>query len=70
MRQPCWDSRAAQWTVRLKDGKGSATTLTTRFLFVGSGYYDYDVPYDAQIPGIETFGGRTIRACSGPRPTH
>jgi cation diffusion facilitator CzcD-associated flavoprotein CzcO len=55
-----WDSRAALWTIRLEDGHASAATLTARFLFVGSGYYDYDAPHDPQIPGTESFGGQTI----------
>ena len=55
-----WDSCASLWTVRLQGGDGKASTLAARFLFVGSGYYDYDDPYDAQIAGIGNFGGTTV----------
>ena len=55
-----WDSRAGLWTVRMENGLGQASTQTARFIFLGSGYYDYDEPHDARIPGLETFGGETI----------
>jgi cation diffusion facilitator CzcD-associated flavoprotein CzcO len=55
-----WDSRTGLWTARLEDEAGRVTTLAARFLFVASGYYDYDAPHDAQLPGLETFGGLTI----------
>ena len=55
-----WDSRAGLWTARLEDEAGNVTTPATRFLFVASGYYDYDAPHDAQLPGLHNFGGLTI----------
>ncbi|MBV1688676.1 NAD(P)/FAD-dependent oxidoreductase [Novosphingobium sp. G106] len=55
-----WDSRAGLWTVRLTDGHGKATTMAARFLFAGAGYYDYDDPHDAQIPGLDSFGGLAV----------
>lgn len=55
-----WDSDAAMWTVFLEDGEGRESTLTGRFLFMGSGYYDYDQPYAAEIPGIADFGGDVL----------
>lgn len=51
-----WDSAAGLWTVRMDDG----STLAARFLFLGTGYYDYDDPHDAEIPGLEGFEGATI----------
>lgn len=51
-----WDSRTGLWTLTLEGGG----TLATRFLFLGSGYYDYDEPYDAAIPGLERFAGTVI----------
>lgn len=49
-----WDSAAGLWTVRTQDG-----AVTARFLYLGSGYYDYDDPHDAGIPGLDTFAGQT-----------
>ncbi len=51
-----WDSTAALWTVALEGGE----QVTGRFLFLGSGYYDYDQPHEAQIPGLEQFGGTVV----------
>ena len=40
----------ARWHVEMQLEDGSTTRLTANFLYLGSGYYDYDEPYD---PGFE-----------------
>ena len=55
-----WDSAAARWTVTLDNGDGKTRRMTGKFLFLGAGYYDYDSPYDAQIPGRESFAGTIV----------
>ena len=40
----------ARWLVELELADGSRTRMTANFLYLGSGYYDYDAPYD---PGFE-----------------
>jgi cation diffusion facilitator CzcD-associated flavoprotein CzcO len=55
-----WDSAAGSWAVTIEDGSGAARTLRARFLFLGSGYYDYERPHDADIAGIGSFAGRTV----------
>lgn len=55
-----WDSAAARWTLTLDPGDGQARKMTGKFLFLGAGYYDYDSPYDAQIPGHDSFGGTIV----------
>jgi monooxygenase len=55
-----WDSKAACWTVTSEDALGKRQVLTGRFLFLGSGYYDYDNPYDAGFAGRDTFKGQVI----------
>jgi cation diffusion facilitator CzcD-associated flavoprotein CzcO len=37
----------ARWHVEMELEDGSRTRLTANFLYLGSGYYDYDRPYDA-----------------------
>ena len=54
-----WRSADAQWHVMVEDAHGWHE-LTARFLYLASGYYDYDDPYDAQLPGIGRFGGRVL----------
>jgi len=55
-----WDGKAALWRVTAMQADGSAKTYPCRFLFLGTGYYDYDNPHDAQIPGLDAFKGKVI----------
>ncbi|MBV7259045.1 flavin-containing monooxygenase [Erythrobacter crassostreae] len=49
----------ARWHVEMELDDGSTTRLTANFLYLGSGYYDYDEAYD---PGFEfgEFEGQVI----------
>jgi len=55
-----WDSHAGLWTVTMEDGTGKRSQASARFLILGAGYYDYDSPHDAAIPGLSDFGGKVI----------
>ena len=55
-----WDSRAGLWRVHSLLADGSVEDLSCRFLFLGTGYYDYDNPYDAEITGLTKFKGKVI----------
>lgn len=54
-----WDSSTDTWTVHAEND-GVATTYRCRFLFFGTGYYNYDEPYTPDFPGIENFGGTVV----------
>ncbi len=54
-----WDSAAARWTVTMAGADGQQR-LTTRFLYMGSGYYDYEQGHDVAFPGRESFTGQII----------
>ncbi len=54
-----WDSSAALWRVEVETAQGRSQ-IAGRFLFLGSGYYDYDNPYDAPIPGKDDFAGQIV----------
>ena len=62
-----WDSAAARWTVTMEDDKGAVTTTTARWLYLGSGYYDYDEPFDAEFAGREDFAGQIIHPQFWPK---
>ncbi|MBV7265075.1 flavin-containing monooxygenase [Erythrobacter ani] len=49
----------ARWHVVMELGDGSTAQLTANFLYLGSGYYDYDEPYD---PGFKlgAFEGQVL----------
>ena len=55
-----WDSKAGLWRVIATQADGTAEAFTARFLFLGTGYYDYDTPYDAEISGLAKFKGMVI----------
>ncbi|WP_298284535.1 NAD(P)/FAD-dependent oxidoreductase [Novosphingobium sp.] len=55
-----FDSGLAQWVVTLESGDGQRSRVTARWLYLGSGYYDYDKPHEAQFEGREDFQGQVI----------
>ena len=54
-----WRADEAMWHVVTEQG-GDRAHHTARWLYLGSGYYDYDAPHEADIPGIEDFGGKVV----------
>jgi cation diffusion facilitator CzcD-associated flavoprotein CzcO len=57
-----FDSATDTWTVYVEQGgpEGGAKAYRGRFVFFGTGYYDYDEPHRPAIPGIEDFGGDVV----------
>ena len=60
MRRAEWDTPTARWTVTIADIAGNERAITARFLFMGSGYYDYDEGYEASFAGRENFRGEIV----------
>ena len=54
-----WEESAALWRIAAEGPDGPWET-TARWLYLASGYYDYDEPFDAQIPGLADFGGQVL----------
>jgi len=54
-----WDSDTDTWTVQT-EVDGAPKTYRGRFLFFGTGYYNYDEPYRPEFPGIENFKGDVV----------
>lgn len=54
-----WDSTTDTWTVHAEQD-GTPTTYRSRFLFFGTGYYNYDEPYRPDFPGLESFAGEVV----------
>ncbi len=54
-----WDSTTDTWTVQT-ESEGGPKTYRGRFLFFGSGYYNYDEPYRPDFPGLEEFTGDVV----------
>ena len=56
-----WSSEEKRWELNVTvAGKQSPARITTRFVVLGTGYYDYETPLQTTIPGIENFKGKLI----------
>jgi cation diffusion facilitator CzcD-associated flavoprotein CzcO len=54
-----WDSSSDTWTITVEQG-GATRFYRARFVFFGTGYYNYDEGYTPEFPGIEQFGGTVV----------
>ncbi|WP_193043791.1 flavin-containing monooxygenase [Mycolicibacterium baixiangningiae] len=54
-----WDSATDTWTVHTAHD-GHQRSYRSRFLFFGTGYYNYDEPYRPEFPGIDRFAGEVV----------
>src|SRR5690625_3178361 len=56
-----WDSSTDTWAVTVDQEDGVGTRIYRgRYLFFGSGYYNYDDGYTPDFPGVETFTGTVV----------
>lgn len=54
-----WDSSTDTWTTHVTVN-GRSQTYRSRFVFFGSGYYNYDKPYRPDFPGSADFAGTLV----------
>jgi cation diffusion facilitator CzcD-associated flavoprotein CzcO len=54
-----WSSKDGLWTLCVIKNE-QKIYFSARFLVFGTGYYDYNEPMKAEIPGIDNFGGQVI----------
>ena len=66
VRSADWDSATDTWTVTVEEN-GTPKRYRTRFLFFGSGYYNYDEGYTPDFPGLERFGGTVVHPQHWPQ---
>ncbi|KAK2023685.1 FAD/NAD(P)-binding domain-containing protein [Colletotrichum zoysiae] len=55
-----WNSDTSRWMLRATAGDEKVKTFSARFVVLGTGYYDYEQPLAAEIPGIQDFKGRVV----------
>ncbi|MDV2477792.1 NAD(P)/FAD-dependent oxidoreductase [Rhodococcus zopfii] len=56
-----FSSTEGLWTVTAqRSGTGETTEFTARFLFAGTGYYDYESGFTPEFAGVEDFGGTLV----------
>lgn len=54
-----WSSNDARWTITAKTGD-STVNLTCKFLYLCTGYYDYENGYTPEWSGMNRFKGRVV----------
>ena len=59
VRSADWNSSDDTWTVTAEQD-GTEKTYRGRFLFFGSGYYNYDEGYTPDFPGLNEFDGSIV----------
>ncbi|XP_047064378.1 FAD-containing monooxygenase EthA-like [Lolium rigidum] len=64
-----WSSASSTWTLSVTAGGGAdnVVSMRVRFVLLGTGYYDYDEPLEARIPGIDRFRGAVVHPQFWPR---
>ena len=60
VNQLSWSSESKAWTVYLSVNETTASTIRSRFMLLGTGYYDYHEPLQADIPGVQDFAGTIV----------
>lgn len=61
VKAAAWSSEEAQWTIEVENTQTQQTlTYTCNFLFMCSGYYNYDHGYTPDFEGIDDYKGRLI----------
>ena len=68
VRRASWSSEDARWTVEMERVPDHETvTLTCGFLYLCTGYYDYEHGHTPDWPGVERFGGRIVHPQEWPQ---
>ncbi|GME55966.1 Flavin-containing monooxygenase [Neofusicoccum parvum] len=61
VRTASWSSELQKWRLDVTAGEDAVSkTLYAKFLIMGTGYYDYEEPLSAKIPGINSFEGQVV----------
>lgn len=65
VRRASWNSENALWTVEI-DTNSDAKVLTCSFIYLCTGYYDYDSGYTPEWRGVERFRGAVVHPQKWP----
>ena len=62
-----WSSEDARWTLEVETGpEKSVVRFTCNFLYLCTGYYDYEGGYTPEWPGVERFHGMLVHPQKWP----
>lgn len=63
-----WRSDLKNWEFQVQvAGRDEPAVFRSRFLLLGTGYYDFEKPMEAVIPGLDKFAGKIIHPQFWPR---
>jgi cation diffusion facilitator CzcD-associated flavoprotein CzcO len=63
-----WSSARQNWVFQVSvPGRHDPVVFRSRFVLLGTGYYDYEKPLETVIPGIENFAGKVIHPQFWPK---
>jgi cation diffusion facilitator CzcD-associated flavoprotein CzcO len=60
VKRASWSSNDALWAVDAEQPSGEIAQFTCNFLFLCSGYYNYEAGYAPEFKGAEQFRGRVV----------
>ena len=67
VRRACWSSEDGLWTVEAERGPDAEIVqLTCHFLYLCTGYYEYEQGHTPEWPGTERFIGRVVHPQAWP----
>lgn len=56
-----FDTRAGRWAITTeKVATGEQVTYTAKFVYSGTGYYNYEAGFTPDFPGLDNFGGQVV----------
>ncbi|KAI0108758.1 FAD/NAD(P)-binding domain-containing protein [Hypoxylon sp. NC0597] len=56
-----WNTASKSWNLTVTNSEGETQIYHTKFLVLGTGYYDYERPLETTIPGLSNFDGPVIQ---------
>jgi monooxygenase len=63
-----WCSKQSLWTLDIRqDSSDAVVQMTCNFLYMCSGYYNYDQPHDPQFPEVDSFKGTLVHPQFWPK---
>jgi cation diffusion facilitator CzcD-associated flavoprotein CzcO len=66
VKRATWSSREKMWTVEAQSPNGRRMDLTCRFIYLCTGYYDYESGYTPEFKGAADFKGRIVHPQKWP----
>jgi cation diffusion facilitator CzcD-associated flavoprotein CzcO len=67
VRRASWSSDDARWTIDAENGHDQTVVqFTCNFLYLCTGYYDYESGYTPEWPGVERFRGTIVHPQKWP----